>query len=448
METIRNYLMTMFASLPNTPQVRRAMDELWQMMEDKYTELIEEGRTENEAIGTVIAEFGNLDELAEPLGIRDYMPPAVRETPTAEGADSGETAGWAESSRMEREEYTGSAEYRGNGAHAEESGKDLFRGFRDRLRNRDRREQREQKEQREWSGRRNRSEDRVNQRASRRESRRASRRAGEQASGLYTVSADEAQEFLNAAWLAAYLRGLGVFFFIVSVAPVSLFDDASGVLELTGMVMFFLCIAAGIALMLISSGLLKPFKHLKRRKSCLDYAAARHVENMMESIRSSTMAQRTVGIILCVLSVVPVIGVDILSIGSRFLNALGMAFFLLMVGIGVMLIMLSAGRNGACKRLLRLGDPSTIGGSSTKAQRETGYIDPRVEDGMSVYWQTVTAIYLCWSFLTFQWGISWLIWPVAGVLKAWIDRRYGRRDDRPDGRRDGRLDGEEDYEQE
>ena len=67
METIRNYLNTMFAGLPDTPEVRRAYEELAAMMEDKYTELKEEGRSENEAVGIVISEFGNLDELAESL---------------------------------------------------------------------------------------------------------------------------------------------------------------------------------------------------------------------------------------------------------------------------------------------------------------------------------------------------------------------------------------------
>ena len=40
METIRNYLENMFLNLPNTPEVYKAKNELWQMMEDKYTELI------------------------------------------------------------------------------------------------------------------------------------------------------------------------------------------------------------------------------------------------------------------------------------------------------------------------------------------------------------------------------------------------------------------------
>ena len=73
MEVIKNYLESMFANLPNTPEILRAKQELFSMMEDKYTELISEGKTDNEAVGTVIAEFGNLDELSETLGIKNMM---------------------------------------------------------------------------------------------------------------------------------------------------------------------------------------------------------------------------------------------------------------------------------------------------------------------------------------------------------------------------------------
>ena len=39
------------------------------MMEDKYNELINDGKNENEAVGTVISEFGNLEELSKELGL-------------------------------------------------------------------------------------------------------------------------------------------------------------------------------------------------------------------------------------------------------------------------------------------------------------------------------------------------------------------------------------------
>ena len=60
METIKSYLETMFANMPNTPEVIRAKTELLGMMEDKYNELIQEGKSENEAVGTVISELMNL----------------------------------------------------------------------------------------------------------------------------------------------------------------------------------------------------------------------------------------------------------------------------------------------------------------------------------------------------------------------------------------------------
>jgi len=63
METIKNYLDSMFSSLPDTEEVRRAKEEILQMMEDKYNELKSSGSTENEAICIVIKEFGNLEEL-------------------------------------------------------------------------------------------------------------------------------------------------------------------------------------------------------------------------------------------------------------------------------------------------------------------------------------------------------------------------------------------------
>ncbi|MGI6004274.1 MAG: permease prefix domain 1-containing protein [Christensenellales bacterium] len=68
METIRTYLDNMFAALPYTAQTQRLRDELYSSMLDKYNELKASGKSEHEAIGIVIAEFGNIEELAGELG--------------------------------------------------------------------------------------------------------------------------------------------------------------------------------------------------------------------------------------------------------------------------------------------------------------------------------------------------------------------------------------------
>ena len=56
--------------------------------------------------------------------------------------------------------------------------------------------------------------------------------------------------------------------------------------------------------------------------------------------------------------------------------------------------------------LLQQGDYTR---SKKRANRKTERI-------ASIYWSVVTAGYLRWSFLSNAWHISWVVWPVAGVL--------------------------------
>lgn len=68
METIKNYLYNMFINLPDTAEIRKIKESLMSDMEEKYHELKNQGRSENEAIGIVISEFGNIEELVGELG--------------------------------------------------------------------------------------------------------------------------------------------------------------------------------------------------------------------------------------------------------------------------------------------------------------------------------------------------------------------------------------------
>lgn len=69
MNTIRNYLESMFINLPETAELQQIKADILANMEDKYTELRQAGFFENEAIGQVISEFGNIDEVLEAIGL-------------------------------------------------------------------------------------------------------------------------------------------------------------------------------------------------------------------------------------------------------------------------------------------------------------------------------------------------------------------------------------------
>lgn len=69
MDTIKNYLETMFAQIPQSSETLKMKEDLLADMEEKYHELKNEGKSENEAIGIVISEFGNIEELTNEFKI-------------------------------------------------------------------------------------------------------------------------------------------------------------------------------------------------------------------------------------------------------------------------------------------------------------------------------------------------------------------------------------------
>jgi len=69
METIKTYLDNMFAGVLQTEEMIQLKSDIYDNMCEKYQELKNNGKSENEAIGIVISEFGNIDELLEEFGI-------------------------------------------------------------------------------------------------------------------------------------------------------------------------------------------------------------------------------------------------------------------------------------------------------------------------------------------------------------------------------------------
>ena len=95
MDTIKEYIDNLFLGLPDTDEVRRAKAELLEMMEDKYEELLSEGKSEEEAVGVVISEFGNLEEIAEELGISEQLKQTKGEDDTERNTTGEGQSGYA-----------------------------------------------------------------------------------------------------------------------------------------------------------------------------------------------------------------------------------------------------------------------------------------------------------------------------------------------------------------
>ena len=320
METIRNYLETMFASMPNTPEVKKAKDELLAMMEDKYNELIADGANENAAVGTVISEFGNLDELAEDLGLQKEI---------------------EEIHEMQQD---------------------------------------------------------------------VSRRV---------VSMEEVRAYFKAVRSGAWQVALGVMLCIICVTGPIIAASLKANPGL-GVIAMFSCIALAVGLFVFYGIAKKDWNFLKKEPCQIDITTANMVKEMRRNYRTTRAWMLAIGVVLCAFCWVP-------TAAFVFLGSLVPATLFFMIGVGVFLIVYSSMVDKGFQKILNLNDKKTISGSYGKDD-EIEYSSKTATAVMSVYWPTVTCIYLCISFLTFRWDITWIIWPVAGIVRKILNITLAKED--------------------
>ena len=97
-----------------------------------------------------------------------------------------------------------------------------------------------------------------------------------------------------------------------------------------------------------------------------------------------------------------------LAFEDALVTVIGVGLLLAIVATGVFLLVNSGIRMGALQKLLQEGE-------YTKDNKEKNN-NPIVQGISSAYWLVITAGYLAVSFLTGAWNITWVVWPVAGVL--------------------------------
>ena len=413
METIRNYLNAMFAGLPDTLEVRRAYEELAAMMEDKYTELIGEGCSENEAVGTVISEFGNLEELAQDLGIEGCM---TRKDAQAERQNSAQAASYSNAQ----------AENLGNAR--EESRRNVRAESRRNARAESRRSA-QAESRRSAKAENNRNAQKFAQEPDWKTTRKEqASRDRSYTQERHIITADEVCEYLGTGSFSTFLRAFGVLLCIASPASAVLLGDLgdgwiANAFSSLGVAIFFVCIAAAVACFLLSKSYMKPWKFLRTQPCVLDDEAREIAEDQYRKVEEEGTRQKITGIVLCVLSPVPVI---------IFPSGFGAAMFFFVVGAGVMMLVLRGSRKGLYKRLNRAEERAARAAETTRRyvtvekEDKFKYKDRSLQSVMSIYWQLVTCVYLGFSFLTGTWAISWMIWIIAGAVKKYIENRYGR----------------------
>ncbi|SDN25012.1 permease prefix domain 1-containing protein [Actinomyces ruminicola] len=343
MDTIDAFLEAMFAPYPATPRLLDAKRELHAMMEDAYADAVASGKSHNEAVGQVITDFGNLEELAPVLGILSDIRDAA--TPK-DAAPASAPAAAPPTPDATPSEYP-------------------------------------------------------------------------------VITLPEAQALAEARRTTGAQLGIGVALCVLAAAPLFLSlslsqsDDGLGLIPLNedqataaGLPLALVVVALAVTLLIRRHRAFMGLTHLTDGKFTRDpvvsaWAARLRLEH--EATRSRALA---IAVALWILAPIPVVGAGILfqdHNGGE--QLLGLTIALLIVALGLRIFLPTTWASMTHTTVTEEGRPADAAPTWRSAAE-----NPFTEAIAGPYWISCVAIYLAWSFISSDWGITWMIWPIAGVL--------------------------------
>jgi len=287
------------------------------MMEDAYNALLTEGHSQNEAVGKVITEFGNLDELAPVLGISAEINPKVS----------------GESSNKEASKYP-------------------------------------------------------------------------------TVTLEEAQGFAESRRSTQFSLSLAVALFVLS--PVSLFvalllagqDNQATAL---GLIPLLALIAIGVIIVVGVDQRRASYKHISVYQFSSNPVVSTWAKELDRQHESRRILSLQIAVSLWILSAAPIILMSLAFPdfgGERMGAVFGVILTLVFVAAGLMIFLPANWANEVAAVLTKHGGVITDYKYSSEGNSVIGII-------AAFYWPLMVAIYLSWSFISGDWNITWLVWPIG-----------------------------------
>ena len=230
------------------------------------------------------------------------------------------------------------------------------------------------------------------------------------------VSMEEASSFLEFRNASSARVSLGVMLCIFSPVLLILLSglQEEGVIGLTenqaggiGLTALILLIGTAVALFVVTSIQGSRYEYLEKEAIDTEYGVDGMAREKREGFRPAFTRQLTIGIVLCVIAVIPLfLSMSMFSDSSDVPYVVSAAVMLVIIGIGVFLIVRSAIIWAGLNMLLEEGDYTR---REKEEERSNG-------PAAAIYWCVAVAGYLAYSFITGRWDKSWIMWPVAGVL--------------------------------
>ncbi len=229
-----------------------------------------------------------------------------------------------------------------------------------------------------------------------------------------TVRRADAENFIRLT--AEFSRKLAVCvaFLILSPVPLIFLAGANsyGILPVSekaaagiGISVLMLIVTAAVAGIIMNSFSVKKYEFLEKENFMTDTETEKFIRASAENFMPKFRSYITSGVVLCIVSVIPLIAVSSLEIGEIHVICT-VCSLLIMVAAGVFLLVLGGTRNSAYQKLLQQDEFS----------EENKRLSSRTKNFNDAFWPLVVFLYLLLSFTTKRWDITWLIWPAAAAV--------------------------------
>lgn len=240
----------------------------------------------------------------------------------------------------------------------------------------------------------------------------------EAAADRVKVSIDEANSYMDARIKQGKATALGVMLCILSpvilifLGALSKFPlwgvtvteaAAAGI----GITVLLLMVAAAVTVFIVSGNRMKPYKYLLEGEFELEYGVSGIIAEKRAAYENKYTVSTAAAVALCILSAVPLILTGVFAASDLLLIAFT-DLLLILVSVAVYIFIYTGSKMSGYKLLMQDDE-------YTPANREQ---NKKISELGGIYWALVTAVYLLWSFISNNWDLTWLVWPVAGLIFA------------------------------
>ena len=232
---------------------------------------------------------------------------------------------------------------------------------------------------------------------------------------LRRVSMEEANAFLSVKLRTAKTIAYAAFLCIVS--PIALLilgaisESTVGVLNENiaggiGMIVLIILVAIAAVMFISSGSKTAPFAYLEKEKFETEYGVSGMVKERKAQYKDLHTKHNIAGACLCVTALISLFVGAIINDDSDLFLIIMLSLSFLIAGVGVICFIKTGIIWASYEKLLQEGEYS-------KENKEKPSLSSAI---YTAYWVIAAAVYLGYSLSSNNWGQSWIIWVVAGVI--------------------------------